>query len=265
MENGGMKKILLSVVMMTASAVLAVSSSNIFGILRVDSTEKETLISVPWLETDPASGPIKVCDLVLTSNLTAGDRLLFYTGTGAISGSPAQNFQYLGWTLVEEEGVKKWQHVTTVDTDATGKTRITESAHNGTQPVPRGAALIVIRPTAHAEPIYLYGQYVPGTVGVQVAAGSLKEPAYTLLAPSDPNGIDLNKTDVMSGTPDINDYIVIGGVGTMLKYSKSRGKWGVMGDFDFDTGDYSFDPTAVIPHGQGVWYVSRGGAPKFNW
>ena len=262
-----MKKILMGLACAAAlcQTAKAVTSDNVFGVLRVDSAAAETIISVPWIETAASNGDIKACDLVLTSNLTEGDRLLYYTGTAAVADSPAQDFRYLGWTLVEEDGVKKWQSVTTVDTDADGRTRLTESAHDGAQAVPRGAALIVIRPTAHAEPIYLYGQYVPGTVGVQVAAGSLKEPAYTLLAPSDPNGVDLNKPGVMTGTPDINDYIVTGDVGTMLKYSKSRGKWGVMGDFDFEAGDYSFDPTAVIPHGQGVWYVSRGGAPKFNW
>ena len=261
-----MKKLIALAMVMTNVAAMAVSSSNVFGILRVDSTAEETIISVPWLETDPASGPIKVCDLVLTSNLTEGDRLLYYTGTEAIEDSPVQDFQYLGWTLVEEKGVKKWQNVKTVGTDAGGKTRITESAHNGEQPVPRGAALIVIRPTEHAEPIYLYGQYVSGTVEVAVTQGSFESPAYTLLAPSDPNGIDLNKTGVMSGMPDINDYIVIGDVGTMLKYSTTEGKWGVMGRFNFTTKKYDFDATkAVIKPGQGVWYVSRGGAPTFTW
>lgn len=266
-----MKKLIALAMVMSSFVAMAVSSSNIFGILRVDSTAEETLISVPWLETDPASGEIKVCDLVLTSNLTVGDRLLFYTGTAPVSNSPQQDFRYLGWTLVEENGVKKWQHVTTVDKDATGKTRMTESAHDGNQPVPRGAALFVIRPTNHTDPIYLYGQYTPGTVTSTVTKGTFAQPAYTLLAPSNPNGVKLNEV-TMTGTPDLNDYIVIGNVATMLKFYDSRmggpadGKWGVIGSYNRTNKTYEFDDSeAVIKPGQGVWYVSRGGSPTFTW
>lgn len=262
-----MKKILMGFACAAALCQMAkaVTSDNVFGVLRVDSTAEETIISVPWIETAASNGDIKVCDLVLTSNLTAGDRLLYYTGTKPGTDTPAEDFQYLAWTLGEDDsGVKVWESVTTVSKDADGKTRMTVSAPGGSEAVARGAALIVIRPTAHTEPIYLYGQYVPGTVTAKVKGGTFEKPVYSLLAPSDPNGVDLNKAGVMSGTPDINDYIVIGDVGTMLKYYK--GQWGVMGKYDRTNKTYPMDTSkAVIKPGQGVWYVSRGGAPTFTW
>ena len=272
-----MKKWIALATVMMGIAAMAVSSSNMFGILRVDSTAEETIISVPWIETAASSGDIKICDLVLTSNLTVGDRLLYYTGTKPCSElmltelpkpgttTPAQDFQYLAWTLgTDADGVKVWESVTTVDKDADGRTRMTVSAPGGNEAVPRGAALMIIRPKAHVDPIYLYGQYTPGAVEGKALQGTFEQPAYTLLAPSDPNGVDLNTSGVMSGTPDINDYIVIGDVGTMLKYD--NGQWGVMGKYDRTTGTYPMDTSkAVIKPGQGVWYVSRGGAPTFTW
>ena len=260
-----MKKWIALATVMMGIAAMAVSSSNMFGILRVDSTAEETIISVPWIETAASSGDIKICDLVLTSNLTVGDRLLYYTGTKPGTTTPAQDFQYLAWTLgTDADGVKVWESVTTVDKDADGRTRMTVSAPGGNEAVPRGAALMIIRPKAHVDPIYLYGQYTPGAVEGRTLQGTFEQPAYTLLAPSDPNGVDLNTSGVMSGTPDINDYIVIGDVGTMLKYD--NGQWGVMGKYDRPTGTYPMDTSkAVIKPGQGVWYVSRGGAPTFTW
>ena len=84
-----MKKSIALAMMMMGTAAMAVSSSNMFGILRVDSTAEETIISVPWIETAALSGDIRVCDLVLTSNLTVGDRLLYYTGTKPGTTTPA--------------------------------------------------------------------------------------------------------------------------------------------------------------------------------
>ena len=254
-----MKKWIALAIVMMGTAAMAVSSSNMFGILRVDSTAEETIVSVPWIETAASSGDIKICDLVLTSNLTVGDRLLYYTGTKPGMTTPAQDFQYLAWTLgTDADGVKVWESVMTVDKDADGRTRMTVSAPGGNEAVPRGAALMIIRPKAHVDPIYLYGQYTPGAVEGKALQGTFEQPAYTLLAPSDPNGVDLNTSGVMSGTPDIND------VGTMLKYD--NGQWGVMGKYDRTTGTYPMDTSkAVIKPGQGVWYVSRGGAPTFTW
>ena len=154
-----MKKWIALATVMMGTAAMAVSSSNMFGILRVDSTAEETIISVPWIETAASSGDIKICDLVLTSNLTVGDQLLYYTGTKPGTTTPAQDFQYLAWTLgTDADGVKVWESVTTVDTDADGRTRMTVSAPGGNEAVPRGAALMIIRPKAHVAPIYLYGQ-----------------------------------------------------------------------------------------------------------
>ena len=246
-----MKKLIALAMVMMGTAAMAVSSSNIFGILRVDSTAEETIISVPWIETDSSCGDIKVADLVLTSNLTPGDRLYYYT-----QGGGADAFAYQGWMINAE---RQWEPMTTVS-----QKRLAIAAGADTTAVPRGKALILTRSVNHDQPIYLYGQYTAGVTEVTVASGSKDAPAYTLLAPSDPNGKDLNAAGVMSGTPGEGDMIVLNDVGVVLQHDATRG-WCVK-RWDKASKQWVYDTApAHIPAGEGVWYVSRGGAPKFTW
>ena len=258
-----MKKIIFGITLMMGSVAMAVNSSNIFGILRVDSTQKETIISVPWIAADSVTREIKVADLVLTANLTVGDQLYYYNGT--------TSFTYEGWVLQEGtiggEATKVWVPMTTVTKDG-----ISISPAAADKPAVRGAALFVIRPTNYTDPIYLYGRYTTGTASTKVVAGSVNSttgkasPAYTLIAPALPNDVDLNSIS-MTGTPNPGDYIQIG-IGRQLFYREiSAGNWKWCVETQ-KRGQTTYDASSektTIPHGQGCWYVSVGGTPKFTW
>lgn len=258
-----MKMVMMGLIAAMATKGLALTSENIFGVLRVDSLQKETIISVPWLNahTTTKDDPIKVADLVLTSNLSVGDLLYYYNGT--------TTFTYDCWQLTEDTeipGNKVWTPATVV-TDSW--TKITEAAKD--KKAARGAALFIVRNTNWADPIYLYGRYTGGAATTQVAAGSIdskggSQRAYTLLAPALPDDVDINAVS-MEGTPNQHDYIQIG-IGQQLFYrevSTDVWKWCVeKRGRDGVTYDYSARYT-TIPHGQGCWYVSCGGAPTFTW
>lgn len=265
-----MKKLMACGMILASAAAMAVESSNIFGILRVDSTEKETIISVPWIQADSVTADIKVADLVLTSNLSIGDQLYYYNGNAS--------FQYEGWQLTEGtvggEATKVWTPMTQVSHDGI---TFTEAAEN--KSAIRGAALFVVRPTFHTDPIYLYGRYATGTAETTVAQGSPETKtsravrAHTLLAPSNPNGADLNATNAdgsskyMAGTPGKTDFIMIE-PGKPLVYRNLDGswKWGVYTQTGRTSYTWNTNPeTTTIKHGQGCWYVSEGGAPTFKW
>lgn len=265
-----MKKLIAIATMLASGAAVAVNSSNVFGILRVDSSQPETIISVPWIAADSVTANIKVADLVLTSNLTKDDMLYYYNGT--------TSFEYEAWVLTETtiggEATKVWSPVTTVS-----QAGITAGEHAGTRAVPRGGALFLVRQNYNNEPIYLYGRHTTVAASVTVAKGSPETTtspasrAYTLLAPSNPNGVDLNAKNsdgtnkYMSGTPSVTDFILIES-GEPLTYRKlgtnGAWEWGVYKKTGRTT--YTWDTSkAVIKPGRGCWYVSEGGEPTFNW
>lgn len=258
-----MKKLIAIMTMMASASALAVSSSNVFGILRVDSSQPETIISVPWIAADSVTANIKVADLVLTTNLTAGDMLYYYNGT--------TSFEYEAWVLTETtiggEATKVWSPVTTVS-----QAGITAGEHAGTRAVPRGAALFIVRKNYNNEPIYLYGRHTTGAATTQVVAGSVDSatgkstPAYTLIAPALPNDVDIN-TVTMTGTPNAGDFIQTKVGGQLFYREVTTGVWKWCVETQ-KRGQTTYDASSAkttIPHGQGCWYVSVGGAPKFTW
>lgn len=256
-----MKKLIAIATMVMSGAALAVSTSNVFGILRVDSAQPKTIISVPWIAADSVTRDISVADLVLTANLTVGDMLYYYNGT--------TSFTYLGWVLQEGmiggEPAKVWVPMTQVSKDG-----ITVTPAASDLSAVRGAALFVIRPTSYTDPIYLYGRYTAGAAETQVVAGSIAstgkaQPVYTLIAPALPNDVDLN-TVTMTGTPNEGDYIQIK-TGQQLFYRNVDGtmKWCTITEKRGVVKYNGSSEVTTIPHGQGCWYVSVGGTPKFTW
>lgn len=250
---------MMGLVAALATGSWALTSENIFGILRVDSYAKETIISVPWISTDLAGGDIKESNLVLTSNLTDGDQLLYYTASRA--GSQASTFSYLGWQLKKNaDGTGTWEPMTTVS-----KNRIAVAPDSNEQTTPRGAGLIIIRPTNYTTPIYLYGQYDKTPNATTVATtGTKTAPVYTLLAPSGPDGVNLNASGVMTGTPNPQDSIILNN-GHMLNYLE--GRWCRMVFDPLTKKNKPDESEATLAPGIGVWYVSRGASTgvTFNW
>ena len=237
----------------------SVTGSTVFGILKVESTRANTLVSVPWAGASPAEGeaPVTVADLVKTANLTAGDRLLAYD---------APNGRYLGWVLQKDaEGLLAWTASATV---AAGGLSVAPSEDAAT--LSRGGAFWLVRQEpveadGRARPFYLQGQYAASAAQVAVAGGSAEAPAYTLLGNPGLAGVVFNDLDWGAG-PAAGDTLSVmdGAVPRILEWDAAAGEW------------YRMVPRVVggrvknvretgdrLPAGLGFWYVRRA-APGFT-
>lgn len=234
-----MKKLILSLTLAGAAALAAkastVSSANTFGVLKVDSNTAQTIIAVPWVEVGAGTDPIKVANLVMTSNLTDDDMLYYWNGE-----------KYLAWKL--QSG--SWKAVNVVSFEGVD---VAEPAQNTA--VARGKALILVRSVYANKPIYLYGQYqTSADVAPQISAN-----AWNLIAPCNASSaaIDLNSHYNWSKVP-AGDYIRVqakNGIAMTLEYgniSENTQGWGL------NVGDaYLISAAAKVQPGQGFWYVSK--------
>ena len=86
-----MKKMIFGFALIATCVASAttVTSANTFGVLKVTSTNEETVICVPWVKVGDGSS-IDANSLVLTSNLKKGDQLFAYDTTTST---------YYTWTL----------------------------------------------------------------------------------------------------------------------------------------------------------------------
>lgn len=241
-----MKKLLCTLAIAAASTALAVESSNTFGILRVDSTAAQTIVSVPWEGAGTPSGQILVKDVVKTANLTkgsdaagtGGDQLFCYSGT-----------TYKMWRL-NNEGV--WVGATIVMTGKTVQAGTDDDVLN------RGDALILVRSDS-TPPFYLYGQYTSSDKTTTCVLGGL-----TLLASPLTTDTDLNLCTWENVNETDEIYVPTSTIMITLKRLNDSGtvKWGVK-----SPKGNNFEK-AIIPAGQGVWYKSNatsGDAPTVTW
>ena len=139
-----MKTSILALSLMLAGAALAdVESSNVFGLIPVTSTQKETLLAVPFVAySADGTSSIAVKDLVKTANLTTGDRLLVSNGS-----------TYYSWTLKNSA----WTPDNTAYTTAAGGKVISTTAPTQDQTISRGDAIWLVR-TDTSKTVYLMGQ-----------------------------------------------------------------------------------------------------------
>lgn len=239
-----MKKLLTIAVMAGAMSAMAVESSNTFGILRVDSSAPETIVSIPWLAAGGSN--IKVKDVVKTANLTVGDKLYYYDGEN-----------YKMWALT----ANGWEGANIVKNN-----NVIENSKGGNETLARGGAIILVRqnPTsgtpAVANPFYLYGQYAAITAGDKT---TLPNGAMSLIAPPMTENINItsmtwenvgpkDKILIPSGTPGL--------VGEIIR-NKANDAWVTMQfnqpDSTHPLGSWSeVEVTYAIPAGQGVWFKS---------
>lgn len=250
-----MKKLLTIAMMTAAVSALAVESSNTFGILRVDSTAAQTIVSVPWEAA--GGGAIKVKDVVKTANLTKagtyvegkyeGDQLYYYQ-------SGVANGTYKLWRLSESG---EWEGATIVSSN------VPKHSAGGDDILERGGAIILVRKNA-TQPFYLYGQYATGTVTLNVAKGTAEAPAYSLVAPS--TTTDTSLDSLASANVGKSDIVMVrnssGVMQTLVCRNTDSGyKWGTERKVGGLGGQTEFTHVAItIPAGEGFWYISRGGS-----
>lgn len=245
----------------TAFADTPAASDNVFGVLRVDSTAEQTIVSIPW--EAPGGGAIKVKDAIKTANLTKGDQLYYYDAT-------ATTPSYKLWVL----GDNGWEGATTVKDGDDGKGAIAASA-GGDEMLARGGALILVR-HAPSMPFYLYGQYTSSAAEVNLATpasdAGVDTAAYSLIAPpktvADTDGYILLANATWTNIETTDNIVLPSGQvlnwnGTswgVMTYQDAQGKWTFEGKWDTSG--------AKIPMGQGVWFKSFKGkltGKKVQW
>lgn len=229
-------------------ALADVTTANVIGVLRVDSSAAETIVSVPWVATSAAATDtaIPVTDIVKTANLTEGDELRYYNSSSG---------KYQCWEL--DHGV--WVAAASVAESGND-----EAAPSGATLV-RGNAIILVRQNpvddkGVAKPFYLQGQVAKSGSQVCTMTRSATGVAYSLLAPPTDKSVSLND-GTWSGV-DVGDYVLV--KGKMLKYN--NGKWGT---YSYENFIEAFaESKDTIDLGQGAWYVSAKGttsAAKVTW
>lgn len=237
-------------------------SANVFGVLKVVSSEVETAISVPWLNV--GGGDISASNLVYTANLNAGDVLFVYTGDKS----------YKAWAVVEKTpGVKTWEPMTEVSASGSDYSVAQDSASRA---FARGSGLFLKRSAPLAEAIYLHGQKPETTAGET----TMTLGGYTLFAPPSVAAVDLNDPEKVAwdwgeappaAARGDMVRIPIGSTGVFLTYTWREVK--VDGTLTWKLG--RLDPKkmrpvydASLPAGRGAWYVSGAQsqtAPVLRW
>jgi len=225
----------LGVLSTLSSSQAVVWTANVFGVMRVDSTNRETIVSVPWVATKSgADQPIAVSNLVHTSGLNAGDQLEYYN---------AATGKYEIWLLVRDGNRLTWQAAQNVD-----ETNVALS----TSPLMRGNALVLVRQDPLADHFYLHGQVARSGASTNALPRSSTAPVYTLLAPPNDHSVSLN--DATWSNVNSNDCVLVRG----KRYQFVNHKWGRW-EWDpttFEGTFHALSDAEAIPRGQGFWFVS---------
>ena len=231
----------------TALADTPAASDNVFGVLRVDSTSAQTIVSVPW--EAPGGGAIKVKDAIKTANLTKGDQLYYYDAT-------AKTPSYKLWVL----GDNGWEGAETVKGGDDGKGIVTASM-GGDEELARGGALILVRKEP-SKPFYLYGQYTATSASLNVVPGSDAAPAYSLVAPAVATSTSLDT--LASSFVGKKDTVFVrdssGNTRALVcRQVDEQYKWGIVTKTEMGQPENFESVEITIPAGEGFWYVSYGG------
>lgn len=268
-----------------------VYSSNIHAMVKVLSTNYNTIIAMPWMFYTPdgaATTNLPIDHLVRPTNLTTGDIILALTND---SNSATWEAKYASWQLVEMESKEKvgdytcryWKPVVTVtrnEMDGKGRTDIFNVDH-GAMALQRGYGIWLYRKKPVDEkgvpiPFYLYGQYVHGGTNVVISGGSDAVPRYVMLANPLPDQV-VKLNDIAWDWDHIgeNDRIIIptdhnqdiyclrlkvrgGGLAEQWCYAQMT-TTGKMQKTTYIT-DIPFNPHV------GFWYVRRtAGEMNFTW
>lgn len=282
----GRRSVVLSSGLFAPLALVAapVVSSNIHGLVRIDPTTTNTIVSVPWrgyTADGTPTRPLAADRLVSPIGLTPGDLLLQVTNEVA----------YASWSLeAAADGSRAWQPVMTASRgeDAFGRTRNEIITHEGHGTLARGRGIWLVRqcPLASdgtANPVYLYGQWtlvgevveIPGIVrGGTRTYGGYDTCTYTMLA----------NPDCRTATV-VNDLVwdaeLVGATDTIvIPRDRAAARvlfWEEPSDAAPDGRWYETktvqvnkfvkrtirDYEAAVPAGVGFWYVRRAAEPLY--
>lgn len=203
-----------------------IPSTNVIGVLEVDSAVSNTITAVPWkqLASDPvAARDVTVSNFVAELNLSTGDEV--YT-------LDAEQRGYQMWNR-QTDGI--WEPVTTVRTADDGSSLALQAESADVARLPRGNAVWVRRADT-TKPYFLVGQYDEGEVTVQVPGKTAAGAGLALIAIPTFKPVYLNKPDDYDGTQayidwskfpvGANDRIRVPVNGVQVEIECRNGVWG---------------------------------------
>ena len=246
-----MKKFLATCAMLgvtTVAMATTVQSANTFGVMKLNASNKTTILSVPW--DNVGGGAAYVTNIVSTiSGITANDVLFWYDST--LNNNKGG---FIAWVATSDGN----SHLYWKPSDTTYDDE-SYSAAEDNKTLARSGTLIISRSNT-TDPIYLTGQLGTTSDTTTIACGTRESPVYSLIAPSASTNVYLNAvawTNAADG-----DEISYGNTVFTYKDSKWHGK--VAGSsitVDNETFTVYDDTTDVyLPAGQGAWYKSIGGS-----
>jgi hypothetical protein len=229
----------------TGQAVL--TSCATVGVLRVSSTNANTVAAVPWKSmtfgTDEDVN-IVANDVVNPNGLSANDMIVAYD---AVDGS------FCGW---KNDGNGEWDELSTVTTNGVTTVKADDAE------LPRGNAFWLVRTNPDSKYFYLIGRYTGEDYVVQVEGGSESEPGFTLVANPTMFDVDLNSLVYASGSPSAKDTIEVtdaAGYKTIYYRNAANTEWGRTRTTVDTRGRIKreWEKGGNIPSGTGFWYNRR--------
>ena len=235
-------------------------STNIVGVLEVDSSLKDTMTAVPWnaLANDPADPHnITVEGYMTPSQLAAGDSIYALNASGV----------YEKWTLqgpTRGKASPTWNPVLTVvdtgDEESVGLLSATPSAEE--RELERDNAVWVERENDTSKPYFLVGQYSRNDIQVTIKAADGTRKGATMVP--NPTLTPMKINDYNWGdNPISGDVITIPGVPN-LSWSAKKKQWTRSVQRADPVTGLPVRETITddeIPSGQSFWYYRKGTMP----
>ncbi len=221
--------------------------SNTYGIMKIASTSKKTIVAVPWCACNAKDNqPIAVSNIIHTANLMEGDTI-------HVLNKDTQFFNT--WELREGAGgVLYWQTVNQV----TASGGVTESPTPDTAGIARGDALVVIR-QSFANPFYVVGQVGTGDVVRVITQGTSDAPCYNLVSSPADHSVDILAALKNAGSGD--QLQIYNLAGQWMTYTYNGLAWTRISKNKVITAN-----TIDTFPGIGFWYISKSGnAVSFDW
>jgi len=247
------------VVGLAALAAEDARSSNIHGIVKVETATTNVLIAVPWsfyTPTGASTTNLPVDHLVWPKNLDDGDLLMLVT-----SDSLQTAGRYMTWMLVRNTGNSndpgRWVPALTVEP---GEVNLA----NSEQQIARGFGLWLIRQdpkdgSGNWKPFYLYGQYASGSASVSVSNETTAANAVMIANPFCQT-LSVNEDVTWTGVGANDTLSIPNGTDAwdLALWDTAQQKWYIskstrQGRKIVTSRVYNL----TIPAGHGFWYIRR--------
>ena len=227
----------------TGAGEAVLASCATVGVMRVSSTNMNTVTAVPWysmsVDTETLTN-IAANDVVNQNGISADDMILAYK---AASG------KFNAWSNGGESG---WKALATVTTNGVDVIDADDAQF------PRGNAFWLVRSNPSAKYYYLIGRYTGDNYEVELAGGTAENPGNTLVANPTTKDIALNDLDFV-GSVAPGDKIMIqnaAGAQTIYYRGESNSKWGCnVLKKEGRRMKNVWTPGGTVPSGTGFWYL----------